>query len=164
MNYITARDWFKTTATKLKVIGHTDDAPRFFHNSDHFKAEARNNKKAVWYLVLDEPRGTISGQHNSNIRDSNRFGFWILCYVEKNDWANEDSIYDQAKTIGLKVMGKAYYERLNQSGAFKLIDIDSLNYMKAGPELVNYFGAYFSFEVSDNANAQLAYDTDDWYE
>lgn len=162
MNAIDARNWFKDVATRLKMLQGGKKHGPFFHNIDEFNQEHSKIDKEQMFLVLDEPKGSLSGQHNENIRDRQRFGFWIYGYVKTNEWEKEDEVYDLAKTAALKVMSKAYRQRKTQNGLFKFVDIDSTDYMKAGPYLTNWFGCYCYFFVSDNANAQIAYNDDDW--
>ncbi|REE01107.1 hypothetical protein [Marinoscillum furvescens] len=156
MKALDATNWFKDVGNRLKMLSG------FFHNIDHFKKEVSNLDKSSLYLVMDEPKGGLSGQSNENIRDGQKFGFFIFSHVSNNDWEAEDAVYDQAKTAALKILGKVYHERLNQEGLFRFGNIDGVDYMKVGPEYSKWFGCFCTFTVSDNANDQLVYDENDW--
>lgn len=151
-----AENWFKDAANRLKLL------TQFCHNIDEFQELARDFSPEDLIMVMDEPKGKLSGQSNENIRDLNRFAFWIFKHVQSKDYPGETPVYDLARKAGLKVMSKAYYERRTQTGLFKHINIDSIDYVKAGPELKDWFGAFFMLQVSDNINAEIAYDETDW--
>jgi len=150
MKALDATEWFEDVGTRLKMLSG------FFRNIDHFKGKHSNLEKDKLFLVMDEPKGGLSGQYNENIRDGQKFGFFIFGHVANQDWEAEDKVYDAAKTAALKILGKVYYERRKQTGLFKFGNIDGVDYMKVGPEYSKWFGCYCTFTVSDNANAQLA--------
>lgn len=156
--------WFLDFATRLVEIQHTDDNKKFAHNIDEAREGQRSKiTMSDFTLVMNEPKGIVEGIGMDNWHDRNVYGFWILKKLKNNDFAQEDVVYDGAKVILFQMLAKMKKERddffeSGTSGLMKYVDLDNVEYRKAGPEFNNCFGLYCTIRFSDNINAQLLYD------
>lgn len=154
--------WMLDVAERLKELRHTETDKRYARNLDEYKLGARakfDYKRLI--LVRDEAAGKIEAQ-GDNRWDAEKVGFWLLKQCRKEDWAEEQAILEEAKTVMYKILSKCELERETGSGTMKYYEPDSTNWRKVGPDIDNCFGVHCSFSLVEGVNAEMEYDEADW--
>lgn len=120
-------DYFKTVATALKDIGHTDGAPAFYRMTDAMDLDefdnAVRNMSGNTCLLLEIGESTI-GAYDSQ-KDRPHIGLHVLKHTSEL-FADKNAARDFAKAILLKIVSrirldcKSQFERAdNQDGPLR---------------------------------------------
>ncbi len=150
-------------ATHLKDLAHTDEARKLFYNTDDLLESHQNNiGKDEFFMVLDDQNNGSYRYINESVLDFPSYGFWIMRRVDNGDYPDEEVCFSQAKAIGGKIYALYRKHLEEQSGVMSHFVPDSWNYRKEGPQIDQFFGAYFTFQVRDYDDSPNAYNPDDW--
>lgn len=139
-------------ATRLKDIGHTDNEKHFFKaNTILGVEELINNIGEANYpaLVVEiTTEGSIGDESRSNnFIDLPNYTFYVLgAPLQQNFGMDEIHISkQQAKSIGLKILGKMRHDRRRQLYGLHFMNFLSVNYQEVGPLGAGSYGVMFSF-------------------
>ena len=91
-------------------------------------------------------------------------GFWVLQQLELHDFAGESAAVNACLEVAKKIQAKMIYDhdQEDELSIMQLLDMSSFQYEKAGPELDQLFGVYYSYRININMSPSLIYNPDDY--
>lgn len=150
-------------AIRLKAIGHTAEAPKFFRYSSlgHLDEMLSNLKKMEFPAlgIPDNQDGSIGNSHDNTV-DTPQYDFCIVKHVDLEDHDAREAAKAECKAIGFKIIARLRYDARKLHHGLTFLSFSNIPYQTIGPIGDNCFGVLFSIHVADNAN--LVFVTEDW--
>lgn len=150
-------------ATRLKAIGHTEAAPKFFRYSSlgHLD-ELLSSMNDIEFPALgipDNQDGSL-GNAADNAVDTPQYDFCIIKHVDYEDHDARETAKAECKAIGLKIIARLRYDARKMQNGLTFLRFSNVPYQTIGPIGDNCFGVLFSIQVADTAN--VIYVAADW--
>lgn len=173
-NFIT---YMKNIAISLKAISHQEESEtqkRFYRSSGLSDlSELLNNltdpKMYPCIVANDLAVGKIGDNGPAeNYLDTQSHIFYIVGYVDTNDFDAKQQSIEDLKAIMYKIIGKMRRDRTNDfKGEMPRTGLRTLNTSSIFYQVITGFGEHnhgimVSFDITPSVHAELKYNADDW--
>lgn len=152
-------------ATRLKDIGHSESAPRFFRASGITQLEellsSLPDAQFPAMVVHNNEDGVLGDSRADNFHDTAYYAFYIVDRVEFNDHDARQDVIAASKATALKILAKMLRDRRYNLNGLTQLNFGNIPYQTIGPIGDNCYGVMFTFTVTNPAN--VIYDEDEWY-
>lgn len=154
-------------ATRLKDIGHTASAPKFFHaNSVIGLDELLNNISIAQYpalVVLNLSEGRVGDSNRSNnYLDIPVYTAFVLgAPLHTSDPETIRLEKQKCKNIMFKILGKIRHDKVRQLNGLQFVNMLNIPYQEVGPLGAGSYGTMVNIEVTYHNG--LPYNDNDWY-
>ncbi|MGI4870451.1 MAG: hypothetical protein ACRYFX_04645 [Janthinobacterium lividum] len=160
MTFTAYSNYFEDLATRLRDVAHTPAAPKFcrFNIEEILAGLAHGIDPSTPCLLLESFEGRLS-EEGDNVMDNQDGAFLIMKYCALEDFAAQNAIIDQAKSIGLKIVARLRHDARQGLGLLHF-DRNSVGYEKVGPVFGDCYGYRFTFSFFNPLSLRV--DPADW--
>lgn len=156
-------EYFRTVATELKVIGHSETETHFCRiNMDEVFGGLKTKMKFP-ALIMEAPDFFIYDEHSDNELKGLNIGFMVVQKVQPGNFEKEEQALDlmeEAVTDIVSRMRKEHREYSTAGIISKSFQENTVRWSKVGPLWENCFGWRVTLQVM---NAQdFSYDETKW--
>lgn len=116
---------------------------------------------ANFVMLLEAGSGSLNGPDEVNLYDNTDVAFMICHPVQEGDRAQQRTIEQRCKEIGLQIIKRIQKDREMQVKDWLMdFELNNIRYQRVYGIPNNRFGFRFEFNISDSA--QLEYDPNVW--
>ena len=162
--------FFKSVASSLSLLGHTEDKPAFFRISGIAEMEELlqnlGNAKLPALLLEDELDGQYQDSGADYLADVRNYMFYIIGKSEAQDMDKRGQVLNDCDIIRRQIIAfmlRKYRQDRSANGnptGLRNLLTSSFNYFTVGPLVDNFYGIAIGFQVMVANN--ISYDADLW--
>lgn len=166
-------DFFKTIARLNKRIKHTDSESHFVRIipvDDPFKSlnvsQYVNDKRSTLHMpamIFQVPQSTLTGANDATT-DVDDIAFIIIDKPKTESYKDEDACLTNTESIARSIVGylKKYFNSGQSCPMKGFMSLNNVLIDKIQDD--KFWGTKVSFRITSAANAEFAYQADDWKE
>lgn len=160
-----ALTYFRTMATKLNDIGHTEENEHFFRVRNLYDMnellDRLSNANFPALLINDSMDGSMGDfAMSDNYLDEPQFVFYVLAEADITNQASIDQAVQTAKTIGQKIISMMLRHKMQGKHGLEFLDMTNIPYQTIGPIGDFCYGMMFFVNVSEHI--ELIVNPEDW--
>lgn len=168
MNF-NAITYFRDVAIRMKAIGHTPEAPRFFRASNVLQLQELLQSLTVAsypaLVIFDKRDGRFEDLTSNNLVDRQFYQLLVLKQAGIEDSDERQQAIDDCFTIVRRIISRMTRDWLaanrgNDTTGLRNFDRGSMYYNSVGPLVDNLFGMELVFTLREPVIT--AYNADDW--
>jgi hypothetical protein len=148
-------EYMRKIAINHELIGHTDQAERFFRCTSLVRMEELltrlGSADGIVLMALDNDDGRYDDQISDNVLDRRFLVFFLLSRIEHEDFDKLEQLRKDLAAIQKDIVGKMIYDRIRHKNDLRNFQPGTVNYFGVGPLADNWFGRQISFVILEQA-------------